>query len=221
MFRTPVPAHHRSRLRRPISTRRLTAAVFTLPLLTVIASATATRASAQTSLYATAGLAAYGFTNLDSSSDVHFKKTTGGFGAGIFYDFPIASRVTVGLDGRINGSPGTNGGIMGGGALRIGLVPHRVPLRPYVQLGAGVVHSGYNSVVLVASGPIETLLITRPSVTNGAAQLTFGLDIRLSEHYDLRAIDYGAQALGGSNVHAGVAYLQAGLVYHLHPRPRR
>jgi hypothetical protein len=55
-------------------------------------------------------------------------------------------------------------------------------------------------------------------VTNGAAELIFGLDIRLTDFIDLRAIDYGAAAGTSNNGSASaVEFLGAGLVYHFHP----
>jgi hypothetical protein len=68
---------------------------------------------------------------------------------------------------------------------------------------------------------VSARLNTRQSieyVTNGAAELIFGLDIRLTDSIDLRAIDYGAAA-GPSNNGSGsaIVFLGAGAVYHFHP----
>lgn len=176
-------------------------------LLLVCCTASACSAGAQTSIYATAGLANYGFTHLATQNE-SFKGDTGGFAGGAFRNFPIQSRVTVGVDGRGGYSPGLKGGSYAAAAFRVGFVPHRNPLRPYLQLGGGVVHSSY------------TAGSTKPSVTNGALQLLFGLDIRLNPRFDLRAVEYGAEAGGGEGVHAGLGFLQAGIVYHL-PSSRR
>lgn len=174
---------------------------------------------AQTSIYAMAGIANYAFTHR-TSGGFDYKGDTGGFGGGAFYNFPIDSRVTVGLDGRAAYSPGDKGGFLAGGALRVGFVPHRNPLRPYVQIGGGVVHSSYSDFLdntYYPDGAI-TIVNTRRSITSGAAQFIVGLDIRLTDRLDLRAPEYGAQAGGGDGVQAGVGFLNAGLVYHLHPR---
>lgn len=157
-------------------------------------------------MYLTGGEAAYEVRNagyLDNS------RRTGGFGGGLFYNFPIESRV---IDGRANISPGDRGGYLAGGALRVGFVPHVFPLRPYFQLGAGVVHTSY---------PYYTpQAVTQRGITSGAAQVAFGLDIRVAEHIDLRAPELLGQAGGNSGLRANVATLQFGVVYHLHPAVR-
>lgn len=180
---------------------------------------TLTAAHAQTAVYVEAGLAAYGFTH-PSSNDIGYKKNAAGLTAGVFYNFPIQSRVTVGVDGRLAYSPGDNGGTLGGGALRVGFVPVHNPLRPYLQIGGGVVHSSYNDVVSISNGFSTSTYVVSQSVTNGAAQFLVGLDIRLTDHVDLRAPEYGAQAGGGDGRHAVTAFLNVGLVYHLRPKPQ-
>jgi hypothetical protein len=64
-----------------------------------------------------------------------------GFPGGGFYNFPIQSRLTAGIDGRMSYGLGTRGGVSVTGALRVGFVPKVNPLRPYFQLGGGVVSS--------------------------------------------------------------------------------
>ncbi len=180
----------------------------------------AVTAHAQTSLYVVGGLANYGFSDL-STQPVSAKPDTGGFGAGVFHNFPIESRVTVGLDGRVEGSPGYRGGVLGGVALRVGFVPNRNPLRPYFQIGAGVVHSSYNQTFGYSDGFSSYTSVVSESVTSGAAQFVLGLDIRLNDHLDLRAPELGSEAGGGSGVHAVSSFLNAGLVYHLRSKHRR
>lgn len=188
--------------------------------LLALAALCATCAQAQTSVYGTAGLVNYGFTST-SSNDVTFKGDTGGVGGGAFHNFPIQSRVTVGLDGRVGYTPGYKGGFFAGAALRVGFVPQRVPLRPFFQLGGGLVHSSYNETIyLGSSGLASTYGVAKQSVTSGAAQVVFGLDIRLNDHYDLRAPEIGAQAGGGNGRRAAVSFLNLGVVYHLHPGQR-
>jgi hypothetical protein len=122
---------------------------------------------------------------------------TGSLGGGAFYNFPIDSRVTVGLDGRAAFSVGDKDGYLAGAALRVGFVLHQIPLRPYFQLGGGVVHSAYNdSLYNYNRNGVVTVVTTRRPVTSGAAQLLFRLDIRLSDRFDLRAPELGAQASG-------------------------
>lgn len=179
----------------------------------------ASSAHAQTSVYANVGYAGYGFSDLNGISGLSFKHSTVGIGGGAFYNFPIQSRATIGVDARSSGSPGDNGGVLAGLGLRVGFVPHHNPLRPYFQIGGGVVHSSYNQVVS-ATFTGATPIVQRTSVTSGAAQLLFGLDIRLNDHFDLRAPEYGAEAGGGNGVHAGTAFLNVGLVYHPKPLTR-
>jgi hypothetical protein len=169
--------------------------------LLAFASVSAAAARAQAAIYATAGIANYGFSHL-SSSDITSKGDTAGFAVGAFYNFPIQSRVTGGVDGRFGVSPGDKGGSLAGAALRVGFVPHRNPLRPFFQIGGGVVHSSYNEIEYFYNGLSSSTTTTRRSVTSGAAQFMVGLDIRLSDQFDLRAPEYGAQAGGGSGVAA-------------------
>jgi hypothetical protein len=176
-------------------------------------------AKAQTAVYGAATLTGYGFTT-NGNSALSLKTDSGGLTAGAFHNFPIHSRVTVGLDGRVEYSPGNNGGFAATGALRVGFVPHRVRLRPYFQIGGGVVHSGYNSTEIVGYSP-STYVTTRENVTSGVAQFLLGLDARVTGSLDWRALEYGADApgSGSSAVHTGVAYLDTGLVYHLRSKP--
>jgi len=156
-------------------------------------------ASAQsTSIYGSIGLV-----NYDVGSFV--KSDTGGLICGGFYNFPIKSRLTAGIDVRGSFGLGSGGGAFGGAALRIGFVPERAPLRPYFQLGGGVV---------------TTTLHNGESVrhTSGGAEFAGGLDVRLNDSFDLRAVELGA--IAGGNQSAGSAFLDAGIVYHLHRRAR-
>jgi len=99
-------------------------------------------------------------------------------------------------------------------ALRIGFVPERVVLRPYFQLGGGVVTSTFN--INEITGPATQGLSQHSTrFTSGGVEFAGGLDIRLNRSFDLRAVELGAVA-GGSNQDVGSAFLDAGIVYHLH-----
>jgi hypothetical protein len=163
-------------------------------------------ARAQTSVYGT--VAATNFC-LNSSSYTNCKSDTLGFLAGGFYNFPIQSRLTAGIDGRVSYGLGTRGGVSATSAVRIGFVPNHNPLRPYFQLGGGVVSSA-------GGDPLQA-----KRKTSGALQLALGLDIRLTGSIDLRALEIGGAAGGGSssNPGAGTSYIDTGVVYHF-PRPR-
>jgi hypothetical protein len=52
--------------------------------------------------------------------------------------------------------------------------------------------------------------------TSGSAEFAGGLDVRLNDSFDLRAVEIGA--IAGGNQSAGSAFLDAGIVYHLHRR---
>jgi hypothetical protein len=150
-----------------------------------------------TSIYGSVALVNYGV-GCCSKSD------TGGLIGGGFYNFPIKSRLTAGIDARGSFGVGSGGGGLGAAALRIGFVPTHVRLRPYFQLGGGVVTTKFPDNRSVRH-------------TSGGVEFAGGLDVRLNESFDIRAIELGAVA-GGGNQSAASAFLDAGIVYHLHPK---
>jgi hypothetical protein len=176
--------------------------VLLLPTQTVHAQTSGSRA--QTAVYGTVAVTDFCL----NSSETNCKSDTLGFLGGGFYNFPIQSRLTAGIDGRVSYGLGTRGGVSATVALRIGFVPTHNPLRPYFQLGGGVVSSA-------GGDPDEA-----KRRTNGAVQFSFGLDIRLTDSIDLRALELGDAASSGStsNPSAGTGYLDTGVVYHF---PRR
>jgi len=168
-------------------------------------------AIAQTSIYGSVSGVNYVLQNNNSSAA---KSDTAGFVGGVFYNFPIQSRVTAGVDVRGSYGVGSRGGALAAGALRIGFVPERVVLRPYFLLGGGVVTSTFK--INDITGPAAEGLTTQPTrFTSGGVEFAGGLDVRLSDSFDLRAVELGAVA-GGSNQDVGSAFLDAGIVYHLH-----
>lgn len=175
-------------------------------------------AQAEVSVYGNAMLTNFGLYNTNAS-DISFKGDTGGVGGGTFYNFPIQSRLTAGIDARASYSPGTKGGTSAAGGLRISFVPHRVRIRPYFQIGGGIVSTdSYTTLYIIPGNQLVTL---KNHVTNGALELLGGLDVRLTDHFDLRAIEYGAAAAGtSSSTRTGFGFLSSGLVYHFHPRQR-
>ena len=146
---------------------------------------------------------------LSSGSYTNCKSDTLGFLGGGFYNFPIQSRLTAGIDGRVSFGLGTRGGVSATSALRIGFVPHQNPLRPYFQIGGGVVSSAGHD-------PLQA-----QRKTSGAFHLALGVDIRLTRSIDLRAFELGVAAGSGSNSNPGVgtAYIDGGVVYHF-PRSK-
>jgi hypothetical protein len=113
-----------------------------LALCLLALSATAPGANAQVSAYGVVGVNGYGFSYRGNSPSSYYD--TAGFGGGAFYNFPIRSRVTVGIDGRVFYGPGSYGGTTADAALRIGFVPKVNRLRPYLAIGGGVVTSVLN-----------------------------------------------------------------------------
>jgi hypothetical protein len=177
------------------------------PLLCLLALFLPTRiAQAQVSAYGAAAVTNYCI----SDPVTNCKSDGGGFIGGAFYNFPLQSRLTAGVDARGSYSFGDRGGTLATASLRIGFVPHHVPLRPYFQLGGGIVSSQF----LIVQTPSPTFQTTRH--TNGALVILAGLDIRLTDTLDLRAIEIGAAS--GSTGSAGSAFVDAGLVYHFRRR---
>jgi hypothetical protein len=171
-------------------------------------------ALAQTSVYGAVTLTDYGFYDYDGSG-LDFKGAAGGLTGGVFYDFPIKSRLHAGIDARGSDSFGSKGGFYATASLRIAFVPTRVRLRPYFELGGGVVSSTYDNYFDVSNGFTTTTVELQGRSTNGAAILLFGLDVRVNSSFDIRAIEYGAAAGGSSPNDVGVSILDAGIVYHL------
>jgi hypothetical protein len=173
-------------------------------------------AHAQVSTYASTALTNYTLFNNNSSAA---KSDTAGIIAGAFYNFPIHSRLTAGIDARGSYGFGDRGGAFAAAALRIGFVPERVVLRPYFQLGAGVVGSTFTTRQI--TGPATQGLTPQPTrFTSGGVEFAAGLDIRLSHSFDLRALELGAIAPATSNESPGSAWLTTGVIYHL-PRHGR
>ena len=179
-----------------------------LALCLLALSATAPSADAQVSAYGVVGLNGYGFSYRGNSPSSYYD--TAGFGGGAFYNFPIRSRVTVGIDGRVFYGPGSYGGTTADAALRIGFVPKVNRLRPYLAIGGGMV----TSVVNPGFDPAR--------VTNGALELLGGLDIRMTDSVDIRALEWGAAAgYSSTGIASEVGFLDAGVVYHFRPYVKR
>jgi hypothetical protein len=162
-------------------------------------------AEAQVSAYGMVAYSSYGFSY--QNQGYSFDNDTASIGGGAFYNFPIHSRLTAGIDGRVLYGPASRGGTTADAALRIGFVPTKVPLRPYFEIGGGVVSAlSYPSVAA-------------QRVTNGAGEFLSGLDIRLTDSVDFRGIEYGvAVGSSGNGRAAGVAFLDSGIVYHFRPK---
>jgi hypothetical protein len=169
-------------------------------LLLFLASLTA---QAQFSVYGTVGVTDYG-TAVSGSSFIINGDFFGG-GGGVTYIFPRDSRLTLGIDAREYVTPAIHGGSTGVASFRIGFVPHKVPLRPYFQLGGG-----YVSAKVVESFNPKPINI-------GAVGIGFGLDVPVSRHIDLRLPEVESTAGVSSAKSAGTASFAIGVVYHFRP----
>lgn len=186
--------------------RRFSASLLALALLF-----TARVSRAQMSAYGAVALDGFGFTGTNYPSSGSFKGDTAGVIGGAFYTFRSGSRFKAGLDGRLMYSAGYKGGSAYTGALRVSFVPNRNRLRPYLQIGGGVASTQLHETI--CNGFSCGIINNR--ISNGVAQIVFGLDIRASDRVDIRAFDYGADAGGSrSSADAAAAFLDAGVVYH-------
>ena len=144
----------------------------------------------------------YGYTvnggRLHSSND-GIGGTLGGF-----YNFPIASRLTAGVDAHVGFGASTPGGVKGFVSARFGVVPVRRPLRPYVEIGGGFVSTHV---------PRLTNIVGPQTITTGALELGAGVDFRLTRSVDWRLIEVESGAGGGTR-DAGSASVSTGVVYH-------
>jgi hypothetical protein len=172
-------------------------------------------AGAQISVYGAAALTNFIFVNNGNTVE---KSDTGGIVLGGFYNFPIDSRLTAGIDLRTSDGFGARGGTTVLAALRIGFVPKKVVLRPYFQLGGGVVTS---SVAVGQVTGFPGIGVSPTRYTSGTVEFAFGLDIRLTPSLDLRAFELGAAAPVSSSNSTGVgsAFLDIGVVYHFPKHP--
>ncbi len=171
----------------------------------VLATATlfAHAANGQASVYGTVALTNFGFSH-ENDHTFTYKGDTAAISGGAFYNFPIHSRLTAGIDARALYSPGSKGGTSAAVALRIGFVPVHVRLRPYLQVGGGVASS------------VESIGQYVPErYTSPAAEFLGGVDVRLTRCIDLRAVELGGIS-GSSNSNSGTsnAFLNSGIVYH-------
>lgn len=164
-------------------------------------------ARAETAVYGTVGVTNYGYA-YDGNQNLIYSPDHFGVGVGAFYRFPIQSRFSAGLDARFSDTPSSFGGNNGFVSARFGFVPTLNPLRPYLQIGMGYVHTNI---------PGFATPFSPKSVTAAALGLAFGLDVRVSPTFDWRAIELGGGAGVNSSNSAGSASLSTGLVYHFRP----
>lgn len=183
------------------SKRTVTLPRLLAPLCVLIVALIHDTASAQdAAFYGTADITTYGY-NTGYANDISFRTTRGGGILGGFYNFPIASRLAAGIDTRFGYSPTATGGTFGAAALRIAFVPHKVRLSPYFQFGGGYIHVSGSTGTTVFNG-LSSVTTSSQGRNGGGAELAFGLDVRLTDHF------------------TGTAYLGSGLVYRIKPHQR-
>lgn len=161
-------------------------------------------AKAATSVYGAVAATNYGYA-YNNSQNLIYSPDHFGVGLGAFYRFPIQSRLSAGIDARFYDTPSSFGGNKGFVSARFGFVPHRNPLRPYLQIGGGYIHTRIPGF----AAPFSPKAITVP-----ALDFAFGLDVRLNSSFDWRPVELeGGAGVKGPNT-AGSASLSTGLVYH-------
>lgn len=161
---------------------------------------------AQASVYGNVGITDYGYSVVNTSFTVN--RARPGFAVGGYYDFPIQSRLTAGIDVRGGYTPGAIGGDKFLVAVRFGFIPNVSRLEPYLQVGGGLFQ---------AKIPVGAGIVGGQTVTSGGIDLALGLDFRITPSFDYRVLEVESGA-GAGVKNAGSASISTGLVYHLHPK---
>jgi hypothetical protein len=166
--------------------------------------ASSAQSGGKLSVYGTIGASNYGYSFNGNSLTI--SRDQFGFAGGAFYNFPIASRATLGVDARGSFSPGDTGGAKGFVSARAGFVPTSSRLRPYFQLGVGEVH---------AKVPAFSFTVGAQAINKFAVDLALGLDVRLTTSLDWRAFELegGAGSSGNGGTGVGSASFSTGIVY--------
>jgi hypothetical protein len=181
-------------------------------------------AKAQLSVYGSINLTRFGYASTvtgngfydPGSGSFSFYKDTFGLEAGATHMFQSASRLRAGIDVRDIYSPGNLGGDAGFASLRIAFVPRTHALSPYLQLGGGFITLQYPTTACTEGIGGATCISGHERITGGAADLLFGLNIRASSAWSIRAIEFGGYA--GPNVE--LSTIGAGVVYTFQPGTR-
>jgi len=189
--------------------------LFFIALLTLTTVARAQ--NSDISIYVTSTTANYAFFNSTAGSNTVYKGVSSGIGGGLTANFTGNHRTTLGIDIQGASDPADNGGAFGLVSLRVGYVPHKFRLRPFIQVGGGVVSA--NERPQDFPGPFNTVNV-RPTnsvrVTNGTLSAAAGLDIRLTRLLDLRLAEFGvAPDTSTTFDRVGVGFVSSGLVLHL------
>ncbi|MGI4830079.1 MAG: hypothetical protein ACRYFU_18045 [Janthinobacterium lividum] len=200
-----------------------------LPSLAVFVLLFARASHAQLGLYGTfdgervTGFTCHDATDRCGSPDGVSRPYGGKFGA--FYDFRTIGRVRLGADLRGNvfnanksavlfqGGSGVNKfyGILGGVRATTNL-PISI-LHPYAEVAAGLARSNADS-YLPGTSNGATVPATQIYSNYTQVEGLVGLDITILPYLDLRAVEFGAGALFGTNTHS-VESIGGGVVFHL------
>jgi len=157
---------------------------------------------AQFSAYGTVAASDYGYAF--NRAPLIINGDFAAYAGGLTYTFPHDGRLALGVEYRESATPGIHGGSTGAASFRIGLVPHKVRLRPYVQIGGGYVH---------AKIPVP-LSVPNQSVAVASIGFGGGLDLRITQRVDWRVVEIESSAGVTSAKSAGTASFGTGVVYH-------
>jgi Outer membrane protein beta-barrel domain len=177
-----------------------TRVVFSLLALIVLSLPTA--AHAQFSVYGTISTSDYGYAF--NREPLIISGDFAAYSGGLTYTFPHDGRLALGVEYRESVTPVIHGGSTGTASFRIGLVPRKVRLRPYFQVGGGYVYAK-----IPTFGPTGS-----ESVTVGSFGFGGGLDLRITQRVDWRIIEIESVAGVTSAKSAGTASFGTGAVYH-------
>ena len=172
-------------------------------------------ASAQVSVYAAPALTDFVFFNNGNRAD---KGITGGLLAGAFYNFPHHGRLASGIDARVSGGFGAEGGTTILAANRLSFVPRHArlshpPGRRRSRHLHGCDQSGRRRNHCKAERTARSLHQRHRRAGRRSRH-------SLNDSFDLRAFElHGAVPAADSNTAVGSASLGAGLVYHFRKHP--
>jgi len=167
-----------------------------------------------------------------------------GGGGGIYYDFKTLGPVRIGVDARgtiTDSKQGAYSFSRGGGTriystlggIRASFHTHWVPVKPYIQVSAGLGRSDYGLFTAVIGTPGRTVPnpnggtpITIPPILNNTVvrynNLQYegfaGIDLRILPSMDFRVVElgYGALTSFGTNGHTyPIGTISTGVVFHL------
>jgi hypothetical protein len=173
-----------------------------LALFALVVLSHPTAARAEFSVYGTVATSDYGYAF--NRAPLNINGDFAAFSGGLTYIFPHDGRLALGVEYRESVTPVIHGGSTGTASFRISLVPHKVRLRPYLQIGAGYVYAKIPTFIPIGS----------QSVVVGSIGLGGGLDLRITQRVDWRVVEIESSAGVTSAKSGGTASFGTGVVYH-------